>query len=122
VPGAFTGVCENSHVPSFAKLAADFKLKGVDEIACVSVNDPYTMKAWANLMDAAGVSFYGDADETFTKAVGEDKDCNAAALGPGVRSNRYAALVEDGVVTQCFVEEGPGDFKVSDGATLLAAM
>jgi len=124
VPGAFTGVCQSQHVPSFAKLSAEFKGKGVDEIACVSINDPYTMKAWAEAMDCSSeaISFYADSDEAFTRAIGETRDCNGDALGPGMRSNRYSVLVEDGVVTRCFVEEGPGDFAVSDGATLLAAM
>merc|ERR1712072_807372 len=106
-------------VPSFAKIADDLKAKGVDEIACVSVNDPYTMRAWEKTLDAAGVTFYGDSDASFTESVNEALDLNVAMLGPGKRSNRYSALVEDGVVTQAFVEEGAGDLKVSDGATML---
>lgn len=122
LPGAFTGVCEKGHVPSFAALAAEFTAKGVDEIACVSVNDPYTMRAWANVLDADGVAFYGDSDASFTELAGQALDLNDDALGPGKRSNRYAVLVDDGVVTRCFVEAGAGDLEVSDGRTLLESL
>ena len=122
LPGAFTGVCEKGHVPSFAKLVSDFEAKGIDEVACISINDPYCMNGWAKAMGTAGISFYADADESFTRAVSETRDCTADALGPGVRSNRYACVVEDGVVGACFVEAGPGDLTVSDGATLLEAL
>jgi len=122
LPGAFTGVCEKGHVPSFAKLVNDFKKKGVDEVACISINDPYCMDGWAAAMGTSGINFYADADETFTRAVEETRDCTADALGPGLRSNRYACVVEDGIVGACFVEAGPGDLAVSDGATLLGAL
>ena len=122
LPGAFTGVCEKGHVPSFAKLVNDFKKKGVDEVACISINDPYCMNGWAAAMGTSGINFYADADETFTRAVEETRDCTADALGPGLRSNRYACVVEDGIVGACFVEAGPGDLAVSDGATLLGAL
>ena len=122
LPGAFTGVCEKGHVPSFAKLVNEFQQKGVDEVACVSINDPYCMNGWAKAMQTKGISFYADADESFTRAVSETRDCTADALGPGLRSNRYACVVEDGVVGACFVEAGPGDLTVSDGATLLKAL
>ena len=122
LPGAFTGVCEKGHVPSFAKLIPDFEAKGIDEVACISINDPYCMNGWAKAMGTAGISFYADADESFTRAVSETRDCTGDALGPGVRSNRYACVVEDGVVGACFVEAGPGDLTVSDGATLLEAL
>merc|ERR1719440_2120535 len=121
-PGAFTGVCEKGHVPSFAKLVSDFEAKGVDEVACISINDPYCMNGWAKAMGTSGINFYADADESFTRAVSETRDCTADALGPGVRSNRYACVVEDGVVGACFVEVGPGDLTVSGGATLLEAL
>ena len=122
LPGAFTGVCEKGHVPSFSKLVDGFKQKGVDEVVCLAINDPYCMHGWAQAMGTTGISFYADADETFTRAVAEERDCTADALGPGVRSNRYACVVEDGVVGPCFVEAGPGDLNVSDGATLLKAL
>ena len=122
LPGAFTGVCEKGHVPSFAKLVDDFRQKGVDEVVCLAINDPYCMNGWAKAMGTSGISFYADADESFTRAVSEERDCTGDALGPGLRSNRYACVVEDGVVGPCFVEEGPGDLNVSDGATLLKAL
>ena len=122
LPGAFTGVCEKGHVPSFAKLIPDFEAKGIDEVACVSINDPYCMNGWAKAMGTTGINFYADADESFTRAVSETRDCTGDALGPGLRSNRYACVVEDGVVGACFVEAGPGDLTVSDGATLLEAL
>ena len=122
LPGAFTGVCEKGHVPSFAKLVPEFQQKGVDEVACISINDPYCMHGWAKAMRTSGINFYADADESFTRAVSETRDCTGDALGPGLRSNRYACVVEDGVVGACFVEAGPGDLTVSDGATLLKAL
>lgn len=88
----------------------------------MSVNDPYTMRAWEKTLDAAGVRFYGDADASFAELAGQALDLNAAALGPAKRSNRYSVLVDDGVVTHCFVEEGAGDLNVSDGKTLLEAL
>lgn len=122
LPGAFTGVCERGHVPSFATLVGDFQAKGVDKVVCISVNDPYCMNAWATQLAAEGVAFYGDADGSFTRAVGAEWDCNGDALGPAKRSNRYACVVDDGIVGACFVEQGPGDLEVSDGATLLGAL
>ena len=109
-------------MPSFAKLVNEFQQKGVDEVACLAINDPYCMNGWAKAMGTSGISFYADADESFTRAVSETRDCTGDALGPGVRSNRYACVVEDGVVGACFVEAGPGDLTVSDGATLLEAL
>mmetsp|Transcript_11372 Transcript_11372/g.25828 ORF Transcript_11372/g.25828 Transcript_11372/m.25828 type:complete len:196 (-) Transcript_11372:45-632(-) len=123
VPGAYTGVCSQAHVPSFIKVAGDLKSKGVDTIACVSVNDPYTMAAWAKQVDPSGtITFFGDADCSFTKYMGKNVDLNVAALGPGERSNRYSMLVDNGSVTKLFVEEGAGDLKVSDGETMLASL
>merc|ERR1711924_439127 len=75
LPGAFTGVCEKGHVPSFAKLIPDFEAKGIDEVACVSINDPYGMNGWAKAMGTTGINFYADADESFTRAVSETRDC-----------------------------------------------
>merc|ERR1719264_191542 len=123
LPGAHTGVCENAHVPSYVSNADAFKAKGVDTIACVSVNDPYTMNAWGKALDPTGkIEFYGDSDATFTEAMGKALDLNVAALGPGKRSHRYSMLLEDGVVAKVFEEEAPSDAKVSDGATMLDAL
>merc|ERR1711934_424318 len=123
VPGAYTGVCSTAHVPSYVKVAADLKAKGVDAIACVSVNDPYTMAAWAKDVDPDGcIEFFGDSDCSFTKFVKENLDLNVAALGPGERSNRYSMLVEGGTVKSFFAEEGAADLKVSDGDSMLKAL
>mmetsp|Transcript_44297 Transcript_44297/g.87859 ORF Transcript_44297/g.87859 Transcript_44297/m.87859 type:complete len:213 (-) Transcript_44297:151-789(-) len=120
VPGAFTGVCHNAHVPSYSKNAAALTGKGIDKIVCVSVNDPYTMHAWAQSVDPSGsVEFYGDSDASFTEFIGKDLDLNVAALGPGKRSHRYSMLVEDGKVTKMYEEEAPSDMKVSGGDTML---
>jgi peroxiredoxin len=118
LPGAFTGVCSQRHVPSFLNNCDKFKEKGVDSIVCVSVNDPYTMNAWAEKLGAKGkIKFYGDFDGKFHKSLGLDLDLTGALLGP--RSQRYAALVEDGSIKALNVEKVPSDFKVSDAETLL---
>ena len=75
-------------MPSFAKLVNDFKKKGVDEVACISINDPYCMDGWAAAMGTSGINFYADADETFTRAVEETRDCTADALGPAAGEQR----------------------------------
>lgn len=121
VPGAYTGVCHQSHVPSFVEVSDALRAKGVDEIACVSVNDPYVMQAWGASF-GGGLSFYGDADGSFTSFVGQAVDLNVAALGPASRSNRYSMLVDDGKVVAFNVEEGAGDFKVSGGTAILEAL
>ncbi len=119
LPGAYTGTCSTAHVPSFVRNVAKFKAKGVDEIICVSVNDPFVMKAWGEATGAAaaGLTFLGDADGSFTKAIGLTFD--AAPAGLFGRSKRYALLAEDGVVTVLNLEEGPGKCEISAGETLL---
>jgi peroxiredoxin len=119
LPGAFTRTCSAAHVPSFIRTKGDFDAKGVDEIICVSVNDPFVMAAWAKDTGAAeaGLTFLGDAGAEFTKAIG----LNWTAEGAGFydRSRRYALYAEDGVVKVINVEEGPGVCEVSAGETLL---
>lgn len=122
VPGAFTGVCSQSHVPGYVKLADDFKKKGVDDIVCVSVNDPFTMKAWAEKMgvDSSKVSFFADVDGSWTRSLGLEKDLSVALLGQ--RSQRYSMLVENGIIIKMMVEESPAELKVTDAETMLASM
>jgi peroxiredoxin len=122
LPGAFTGTCSSAHVPSFIRTKADFDAKGVDEIICVSVNDPFVMAAWGKDTGAteAGLTFLGDAGAEFTKAIGMDWTAEPAGLYD--RSRRYALYAEDGVVKVFNVEEGPGVCEVSAGETLLAAI
>jgi len=118
LPGAFTGVCTSSHVPSFLKNCDKFKEKGVDSIVCVAVNDPYTMNGWAEKLGAKGkIKFFGDFDGKFHKSLGLGHDLSGALLGP--RSQRYAMFVDDGNIKVLNVEEVPSDFKVSDAETLL---
>lgn len=122
VPGAFTPTCHSAHVPSFLRTKDGFAEKGVDEIVCVSVNDPFVMGAWgeATGATAGGLSMLGDPDAGFTKAIGMDFDAPPAGLH--ARSKRYAMLVEDGVVRLLHVEENPGACEASAGEALLDAM
>lgn len=122
LPGAFTPTCNSAHVPSFMRTKDEFAAKGVDEIICVSVNDPFVMKAWgeATGASAAGLSMLADAASAFTGAIGLQFD--APPVGLLARSKRYAMLVEDGVVKLLQQEESPGTCEVSGGEALLAAM
>ncbi|MDO6729679.1 peroxiredoxin [Marinovum sp. 2_MG-2023] len=120
LPGAYTGTCSTAHVPSFIRNKAAFDGKGVDEIICVSVNDPFVMQAWGEATGAteAGLTFLGDADGSFTKSIGMDFDAPPAGLHG--RSKRYALLVEDGVVKVLNEEASPGTCEISSGEALLA--
>ncbi|MEM9796199.1 MAG: peroxiredoxin [Pseudomonadota bacterium] len=119
VPGAYTPTCSSAHVPSFIRTKDQFAAKGVSEIICVSVNDPFVMAAWGEATGAAaaGLHMLGDADGTFTKSIGMDFDAPPAGLIG--RSKRYAMLVDDGVVTALHVEESPGVCETSAGESLL---
>ena len=111
VPGAFTPTCSAKHVPSFKAHAADLKAKGVDTIACISVNDAFVMKAWAKDQGVTDeMIMLGDGSGDFTKAVGLEMDGSKFGMGP--RSQRYSLVAKDGVVTQLNVEAG-GEFRVS---------
>lgn len=122
VPGAYTPTCSSAHVPSFIRTKAGFDAKGVDEIVCVSVNDPFVMKAWgeATGATAAGIGMLADADGSFTKAVG--LDFTAPPAGLFGRSKRYALYAENGVVKTLHQEESPGICEISGGESLLAAI
>ncbi|KQB14477.1 peroxiredoxin [Rhodobacter capsulatus] len=122
VPGAYTGVCTTAHVPSFIRTKPQFDARGVDEILCVSVNDPFVMAAWgeATGATAAGITLLADAEAAFTKAIG--MAFSAPPVGLIDRSARYAMLVEDGVVTVLNREESPGVCELSAGEGLLAAL
>lgn len=122
VPGAFTPTCHSAHMPSFVRTKDQFDAKGVDEIICVSVNDPFVMKAWGEATGAAdaGITMLGDADSSFTKALGMEFSAPPAGLTD--RSKRYAMLVENGKVTLLQAEESPGTCEVSAGEALLANM
>jgi len=119
LPGAYTGVCTTSHVPSFMRTKDAFAAKGVDEIICVSVNDPFVMQAWGESTGAAaaGITMLGDAEGAFTKAIG--MDFSAPPAGLIGRSKRYAMVVENGVVTALGEESSPGECDISGGESLL---
>ena len=120
VPGAYTPTCSAAHVPSFIRTKDQFDAKGVDEIICISVNDPFVMKAWgeATGATAAGITLLGDPQSAFTKAIGMEFDAPPAGLL--ARSKRYAMYVEDGTVKVLHVEESPGTCEVTAGESLLA--
>ena len=122
LPGAYTPTCHSAHVPSFMRTKDGFEAKGVSEIICISVNDPFVMKAWgeATGATAAGITMLSDADSAFTKAIG--MDFSAPAVGLLSRSKRYAMVVNDGVVTHFHPEEAPGVCEISGGEALLAAL
>lgn len=122
VPGAFTPTCHSAHVPSFIRTKDDFAAKGVDEIICLSVNDPFVLKAWGADTGAAdaGITMLADGTGAFTKAIGMDFDAPPAGLI--ARSKRYAMLVEDGTVKILNLEDNPGQCETSAGEGLLAEM
>lgn len=121
VPGAFTPTCHSNHLPGFLDNLEAFKAKGVDEIAVVSVNDPFVMEQWATASNGAGkIHFLADGGCTFTRALGMDVDLTD--FGMGVRSQRYSMVIEGGKVTQLNVEESPKDATRSGAAALLEAL
>jgi peroxiredoxin len=122
LPGAFTGTCTSAHVPSFIRTKPQFDAKGIDEIICVSVNDPFVMKAWGESTGAskAGLTMLADADGAFTRAIG--MDFTNPAVGFFGRSRRYALFAEDGVVKVLHAEENPGVCEASGGEAMLAAI
>ncbi|WP_027250722.1 MULTISPECIES: peroxiredoxin [Photobacterium] len=118
VPGAFTPTCSESHLPGYVVLADQLKAKGVDIIACVSVNDAFVMQAWGEAQNASEIMMLADGDGSFTKALGLEMD--TAKFG-GLRSQRYAMIIDNGVVTQLNVE-APKEFEVSKAETILASL
>jgi glutaredoxin/glutathione-dependent peroxiredoxin len=120
VPGAFTPTCSARHLPGFIEHAEAIKAKGVDAIACVAVNDAYVMDAWAKDHEMAGeILMLADGSGDFARAMGLELDL--VARGLGMRSQRYALIAEDGIVTFLGVEEG-GAFEASKAETVLAAL
>ena len=117
VPGAFTPTCSARHLPSYIDKADELAAKGVDEIACVSVNDAFVMQAWAESSGAEGkVTMFADGNGDFATALGLDADFSKFGMGP--RGQRFSMLVDDGIVTQLNVEE-PGAFNVSSADYML---
>ena len=120
VPGAFTPTCSAKHLPGFVAQAAALKAKGVDAIACMAVNDPFVMSAWAKDQGITDeVTMIADGSAQLTKALGLELDLTARGLG--VRCQRFALIAKDGKVTHIGVE-APGGFEVSTAEAMLAAL
>ena len=120
VPGAFTPTCSAKHLPGFIARAKEIKAKGVDTIACLSVNDAFVMDAWGIDQNAGDkVMMLADGSGLFTKAIGKELDRTEA--GMGMRSARYAMIVDNGVVTEMLAEE-PGAFEVSSAEFVLGKL
>jgi peroxiredoxin len=116
VPGAYTPTCSARHLPSYVEKASEIKGKGVDEIACISVNDAFVMSAWNKSDGSQDITMLADGNGAFSEAVGLSMD--ASKFGMGKRSQRYSMLVNDGVVEQLNVE-APGEYRASSAETLL---
>lgn len=119
VPGAFTPTCSAKHLPGFVTHADEILAKGVDAIACVAVNDVFVMNAWGKSANADKLHMLADGNGDFAKALGLELD--ASGFGMGQRSQRFALVADDGVVTHLFVE-APGEFRVSSAEHVLASL
>jgi glutaredoxin/glutathione-dependent peroxiredoxin len=120
VPGAFTPTCSDHHLPGFVLRAEDILTKGVDSIACVAVNDPFVMGAWGQVQNTEGkVLMLSDGNGEFTAAMGLELD--GSGFGLGTRSQRYAAIIDDGVITELMVESAPG-LDVSSADSVLSKL
>ncbi len=121
VPGAFTPTCHRNHLPGYLAKADELKAKGIDAIVVTSVNDVFVLDAWAKATGAEGkVEFISDGNAEFAKALGLTMD--GSGFGLGTRSQRYAMLVEDGVVRVLNVEDSPGKADISSAENLLKAL
>jgi peroxiredoxin len=120
VPGAFTPTCSAAHLPGFVTKADEIRAKGIDSVACLSVNDGFVMCAWAKDKAVGNrVLMLADGNGDFTRAVG--LELNGSGFGMGLRSQRYAMVVDNGVVKKLFVEK-PGKFEVSSAEAVLAQL
>ncbi|GGY54892.1 peroxiredoxin [Parvularcula lutaonensis] len=117
VPGAFTPTCSARHLPGFVEKMDEFKAKGIDQIACMSVNDAFVMKAWADSANADGIVMLADGNAALTEALGLEMD--GTAFGMGKRCQRFAMILDGTKVEKIFVEE-PGAFEVSSAEHVLA--
>lgn len=118
LPGAFTPTCSKSHLPGYVTLNDEFTAKGVDMVACLSVNDSFVMTAWAKDQNAENITMLADGGAAFTKALGLEMD--TADFG-GIRSQRYAMIIEDNKVTHLNIE-APKEFEASKAETMLALL
>jgi peroxiredoxin len=120
VPGAFTPTCHKNHLPGFVKNASEIKAKGVNTIAVTGVNDVFVMDAWKKASGGESIEFLADGSGNWAKALGLSIDLNERGLG--LRSQRYAMLVDDGVVKTLNVEDTPGKAEISGADNLLKAL
>lgn len=121
LPGAFTPTCHKTHLPGFAANADAIKAKGVDTIACISVNDVFVMSAWGNLVSPDdNVLMLADGNGDFAKATGTDVD--SSAFGMGIRCQRYSMIIEDGVVTALNIGDERGQAEVSGAEAILNSL
>ncbi len=116
VPGAFTPTCSARHLPSYVDKADELKAKGIDEIACISVNDPFVMAAWGKADGSEDITMLADGNGDFAEAIGLTMD--GSKFGLGKRSQRYSMIVDDGVVEQLNVE-APGEYRASSAEFML---
>ena len=116
VPGAYTPTCSARHLPSYVEKAGELKSKGIDEVACTSVNDAFVMGAWGRDDGSEDITMLADGNADFAKAVGLTMD--GSKFGMGTRSQRYSMVVNDGVVEQINVE-APGEYKASSAEHML---
>jgi peroxiredoxin len=120
VPGAFTPTCSAKHLPGYVTYASEIKSKGIDEIWALSVNDAFVMNAWGESQHATGIlRLLSDGNGDFTKNLGLDIDLTH--FGMGIRSRRFSAIINDGLIENLNIEEN-GEFKVSDAETLLTQL
>jgi peroxiredoxin len=116
VPGAFTPTCSARHLPSYVDKAGELKAKGIDEIACISVNDPFVMSAWGKKDGSDDITMLADGNGQFADAVGLGMD--ASKFGMGKRSQRYSMVVNDGTVEQLNIE-APGEYRASSAEHMI---
>ena len=116
VPGAFTPTCSQAHLPGFVAHAGQMKETGVDNVVCIAVNDAFVMDAWGKSAGADELTMVADGNGDFTKAIGLEMD--GSGFGLGTRSQRYAMIVDDGIVAKLAVE-APGAFEVSRAEAIL---
>ena len=121
IPGAYTPTCHNQHLPGFLANLEALQAKGVDDVVCTAVNDAFVLAQWAKDTGAEGkILMLADGNGEFARAIGLDVDLSAAGLG--VRSRRYAMIVDDGVVRVLNIEEAPGTADLSSAEALLSAL
>ena len=121
VPGAFTPTCSEQHLPGYVSNAKNFYKKGVDELWCLAVNDPFVMYSWGLVGKSLNsIRMVSDGNAEFTKKLGLEKDLGV--IGLGLRSMRYAMVVEGGKVSSIFIEDDPGKLEKSDAQSVLASL